>query len=91
MLAASVDSEENARKTAGELQLSYMIGYGLTAEDVSATTGAYYDAEKKYVHATGFILKPDGVTVGAVYSTGPIGRYTAKDAFDLVTALSKKT
>lgn len=88
--AASVDTGDNARKIAEELRLSYSVGYGLTAEEVSAATGAFYDADKKYLHATGFILKPDGMVAGAVYSTGPIGRYTAADVLALVTALSKK-
>lgn len=91
VLAASVDTEDNARAVVYELQLSYPVGYGLSAEAISAATGAYYDPDKKYLQATGFILRPDGVLAGAVYSTGPIGRYTARDALDLVTALSKKT
>lgn len=90
LLAASVDSEEDARKAVRELNLSYPIAYGLSAEEISALTGAYYEADKKFLHATGFVLKPEGTVAGAVYSTGPIGRYTAADALDLVTALSKK-
>lgn len=90
LIAGSVDSEDNARKVARDLSLSYTVAYGLDAEEISALTGAYYDPEKKYLQAAGFIVKPDGVVAGAVYSTGPIGRYTAADALDLVTALSKK-
>lgn len=90
MLAASVDNEEDARKAKRELNLSYPIAYGLSGEEISALTGAYYEAQKKFIHATGFILKPDSTVAAAVYSTGPIGRYTAADALDLATALSKK-
>jgi peroxiredoxin len=90
LLAASVDSEEDARKVVRDLNLSYPIAYGLAAEEISALTGAYYDADKKFLHGTGFILKPDGIVAGAVYSTGPIGRYTAADALDLVTLYSKR-
>lgn len=89
-MAASVDSEENARKVATDLRLSCLVGYGVVAEQVSALTGAYYEPEKKFLHATGFILKPDGVVAAAVYSTGPIGRYTAADALDILTFLSKR-
>ncbi len=38
--------------------------------------GHWYDPGKKFLHATGFIVKPDGVVAPAVYSTGPIGRFT---------------
>ena len=90
LLAASVDSEDNARKSVRELKLSYPVAYGLLAEEVSALTGAYYEPEKKFLHATGFIINPDSVVAAAVYSTGPIGRLVAADALGVVTFLSKK-
>ena len=90
ILAASVDTEDNARTSVTELNLSYPVGFGLVAEQVSGMTGAYYDPDKKFFHATGFILKPDGVVASAVYSTGPIGRFTAADALAVVNFLSKK-
>jgi peroxiredoxin len=90
LLAASVDSEEDTRNLARSLQLSYPLGYGLSVEEVGALTGAYYEPAKKYLQATGFILKPDGTVAAAVYSTGPIGRYTASDALDIATSLAKK-
>jgi peroxiredoxin len=90
LLAASVDSEDGARKAARELGLSYPIAYGVSALEIGASTGAYYEAEKRYLHATGFILKPDGTVAAAVYSTGAIGRYTATDALDVVRSLSQK-
>ena len=89
-MAASVDSGENARKFATDLKLSCLVAYGVDAEQVSALTGAYYEPDKKFLHATGFILKPEGVVAAAVYSTGPIGRYTAADALDVLTFLSKR-
>jgi alkyl hydroperoxide reductase subunit AhpC len=90
LLAASVDTEEDARKSVNELALSYPIGYGLSAQEISALTGAFFEAQKKYLHATGFILRPDGAVAHAVYSTGPIGRYTAADALDVATGLAKR-
>lgn len=89
LLAVSVDAEAHAQQTVQTLQLSYPVGYGISSDEVSASTGAYFDAEKKYLHATGFIMRPDGTVAGGVYSTGPVGRYTAADALDIVTAWSK--
>lgn len=91
LLAASVVNEENARKVQRELELSYPIAYGLSAEEISALTGAYYEPQKKFLHATGFILKPNLNVAAAVYSSGPIGRYTAADALDVATALSRRS
>lgn len=89
-MAASVDSKEDTRKFAADLRLTFLVGYGVDAEQASALTGAYYEPKKKFLHATGFILKPEGVVAAAVYSTGPIGRFAAADALDIVTSLSKK-
>jgi len=89
LLAISVDAEEHAQQTVQALQLTYPVGYGVSSSDISESTGAYFDAEKKFLHATGFIIRPDGTLAGGVYSTGPVGRYTAADALDIVTAWSK--
>ena len=90
LLAASVDTEEQARQVTRELGLSYGVGYGLSAQEVSAATGAYYESDKGYLHATGFIIKPEGSVAAAVYSTGAIGRYTAADALDVGRSLTQK-
>ncbi len=63
--------------------ITYPIGYGLVAEEISRITGAYYEREKKYLHATGFLLHPDKTILVACYSTGPIGRFVAKDVLKL--------
>jgi hypothetical protein len=68
-LPASGGAEGNQRKGEGDK----------VAEEVSRTTGAYYDKEKKFLHATHFLLRPDETIVVASYSTGPIGRFVAKD------------
>ena len=90
ILAASVDTEDNARTSVTELNLSYPVGFGLVAEQISSMTGAYYEPDRKFLHATGFILKPDVSVASAVYSTGPIGRLMAADTLAVVNFLSKK-
>ena len=50
------------------------------AAAVSAATGAHmHTGEKTYLHATGFLVDPEGTVINAVYSTGPIGRFTASE------------
>jgi alkyl hydroperoxide reductase subunit AhpC len=84
VFAASVDPVEKAREMVERIGISYSVGYGLVAEEVSRTTGAYYDKEKKFLHATDFLLRPDKSIVVASYSTGPIGRFVAKDVLRVV-------
>ena len=89
LLAASTDPEDEATKSRRELKVTYPLAFGLDVEEIAEKTGAYFEPKKKFLHATGFILKPDGTVAHAVYSTGPIGRYTASDALDLTSKLSK--
>ncbi len=83
-MAGSVDPLEKAQETVQKLGIAYPVAYGLDAEEISKTTGAYYDLEKKFIHATGLIIGPDNSLVVACYSTGPIGRFTAKDVLNLI-------
>ena len=84
VIAASVDPIEKARELVNKLGITYPVGYGMIAEEVSRITGAYYEKEKKYLHATDFLLRPEKTIVVACYSTGPIGRFMAKDVLKLV-------
>lgn len=89
-LAASVDTQENARGTVDTQKLTYPIAYGLDYEDTSRKTDAYIEHERKIVHATGFLLKPDLKIQVAAYSSGPIGRLTPNDVASLVRRITKK-
>jgi alkyl hydroperoxide reductase subunit AhpC len=84
VIAASVDPIEKAREMIEKIGITYAVGYGLVAEEVSRMTGAYYDKEKKFLHATGFLLRPGKTIVVGCYSTGPIGRLVAKDVLRVV-------
>jgi alkyl hydroperoxide reductase subunit AhpC len=84
IVAASVDSVEKTKETVQKGGITFAVGYGLVAEEVSKTTGAYYEPAKKFLHATGFIIRPDNRVSVACYSTGPVGRFTAKDVLNLI-------
>ena len=83
-MAGSVDPVEKARETVEKLGLTYPVWYGMDAEEVSRITGAYYDIDKKFVHATGFLIRPDKTIEVACYSSGPIGRFVPQDVLKLV-------
>lgn len=70
-----------------ENQLTFPVAYGLEAEKISRLTGAFYDEEKKFIHATGFLFNRDGTIIVASYSTGAIGRLDPQDCITLVTHL----
>lgn len=89
LLAASVDSEADARRTAEEWKVTFLVAYGLDPERISNLTGAFWEPQRKILHATGFLLRPDGTLAHAVYATGPIGRYTASDVSRNVQFLTK--
>lgn len=90
LMAASVDTIEEARKTVDNQKLTYPVAYGLDYEDTSRRTGAFVEHERKILHATGFVLKPDLKIQVAAYSTGPIGRLTPNDVTSLVRLVTKK-
>lgn len=92
VLAASVDGPGEARKTAETLKLAYPVAHSLDYQAVSHSTGAFIEHERKILHATGFLLRPDLRIHVACYSTGPIGRLTPNDVSALVrSALAKTT
>ena len=84
VIAASVDPIEKAKEMADKSKVTYPVAYGLDAEKVSEITGAYYDKEKKYIHATSFLIRPDKTVEVACYSSAQIGRFVAKDVLRLV-------
>jgi len=56
-VAASVDQLADARKTVAEHGLSFAVGYGLDALEIANRYGAFFEGEKKFLHATGFLIK----------------------------------
>ncbi len=82
--AASADSWEKALQTVERYRLTFRIGYGLNPPEISALTGAFYNAKENYLHATGFILGPDGKIESAVYSSRSIGRLVAEDCLEFI-------
>jgi len=87
--ASSVDSLDHAQKTVAQLGLGFPIAFGLNAPEFASLTGAFYEREKNYLHATAFIIKPDGLVSNATYSTGSIGRLTPADALRLIDYFTK--
>lgn len=91
VIAASVDTPEDARKSVDTQKLAYPVGHSLEYQDISRRTGAFIEHERKILQATGFLLKPDLIVHVATYSTGPIGRLTPNDVSSIVRLNLAKT
>ena len=66
------------------------VGYGLPLKETAATLGAFFEERRGFLHATGFVVKPDRTIAVAQYSTGPIGRLVWQDVLDLVQHYKKQ-
>ncbi len=77
-------------QTVNSLKLTYPVAFGLQAEEISHITGAFYKEEKGFLHATGFLLNRNGTVMVACYSSGAIGRLTAKDCLKLIDHLQSQ-
>ncbi len=84
IIAGSVDPIEKARETVDKLGVTYPVAYGLDVEALSGITGAYYEKERRFLHPTSFLIRPNNKIEVACYSSGPIGRFVAKDVLSLV-------
>ncbi len=56
----------------------------IDAEAISRVTGAFYNKEKKFLEATGFILRPDKRIETAAYSSGPGVRLVANNVLRII-------
>ena len=80
MAAASVDSVETTAKLKEGLQVGYPMYAGLDAHAVAEATGAHIQTgDRTFMHATAFLVNPEGVIAAASYATGPLGRMWAHE------------
>jgi len=88
VIAASVDSIDDAQKIAAELHLPFPIAYGLDPVATTETLGGFYKADPAdpYLQPTDIIVGPDGRVLSSTYSSGPVGRMRADEALDLIAS-----
>ena len=84
IVAASVENEPVSAKLVEKLRLNFPVGFGVSADEVSAATGAYVADGAAYLQSTGFVLDKSGRILTAVYSSGAIGRLVPDDVAGLV-------
>jgi peroxiredoxin len=90
VVALSVDSKADATALVEKHRLNFPVGYGVDADKVANSTGAYVNEGPRYLQSTGFVLDPYGKVVTAVYSSGAIGRLVADDVIGFVRHVKSK-
>jgi len=90
VVAASTDPLEKAKETVTEHSLTLPVGYGLQLKETAAALGAFYEEQRGFLQATGFVIKPDKTIAVAQYSSGPIGRLVWQDILGLVQFYKKQ-
>jgi peroxiredoxin len=84
IVALSVDDKATSETLVAKLHLSFPVGFGATAHDIAAVTGAYVAESSAYLQSTGFVPDRRGRILTAVYSTGAIGRLVPDDVAGFV-------
>lgn len=84
VVSLSVDNEETTRELVENNKLTFPVGHGADAHQLTELTGAFINADPLYVQATGFVLDPKGKVLVSTYSSGAIGRLVAEDVVGMV-------
>ena len=74
-----------------EHALGFPVGYALPVKETAATLGAFYEEKRGFLHATGFVVRPDRTIAVSQFSSGPIGRLVWQDVLGLVQFYKKQT
>ncbi|MGD8922906.1 MAG: peroxiredoxin family protein [Candidatus Zixiibacteriota bacterium] len=78
VIAVSSQNREDSEKSRELSKVTFTVGYDLDPREFSRMTGAFYNRGDHFIQATAFIVDPDGIIRGSIYSSGGIGRYTAE-------------
>jgi peroxiredoxin len=90
VVALSVDNEADAAALVEKHRLNFPVGYGVDADKIAGSTGAYVNDSPRYLQSTGFVLDRNGRVITAVYSSGAIGRLVADDVIGFVRHVKSK-
>ncbi|MDA0768692.1 MAG: redoxin domain-containing protein [Chloroflexi bacterium] len=85
VVAASVDTLENAQKTVEESGATFPVAYGVTQAE-SESFGAWWSEDRGgYIQPSEFLISRGGVVIGSMYASGPVGRMGADEAVRQIT------
>ncbi len=81
--AASADPLERAQEVAGQ-GLTFPVAYGFTREEAELI-GAWWEETRGYVQPSEFLLGPEGLVLGSLYVSGPVGRMDVEEVVRFIT------
>jgi peroxiredoxin len=87
VVALSVDDVATTQALIDKLGLTFPVGHSVDAAHVAELTGAFVNADPKYLQSGSFVLGPDGSVLVSVYSSGAIGRLVPEDVLGYVSYL----
>lgn len=90
IVAGSIDPSDKTTELVEKLALSYPVAYGMDMEATCRKMGVFFEKDRKFLHPSCFLIRPDNTLEVASYSTGPIGRFAAKDVLNLVRFYKKQ-
>ena len=88
VVAASVDTGEDAGKIAG--RVSFPVLEGVTRE-MADSIGAWWEERRGIIQPSEFILDAAGTVRTSTYSSGPVGRIAAESAVGLIEFYEKQS
>ena len=90
IVAGSVDPSDKTAELVEKLSLSYPVAYGMDMEATCRKTGVFFEKDRKFLHPSCFLIRPDKTLEVASYSTGPVGRFVSQDVLNLVRFYKKR-
>ncbi|MEO8889284.1 MAG: peroxiredoxin family protein [Jatrophihabitantaceae bacterium] len=84
VFALSVDDENTTQALIAKHGLTFPVGHSADADELAAKTGAFVNAEPRFVQSTGFVLDPSGKVIVSTYSSGAIGRLVPEDVVGML-------
>jgi len=81
IIAASIDTGENAQVVADEIGLT--VAGGVTRDDAKALD-SWWEDHRSIIQPSEFLLDTSGKVLTSSYSSGPIGRMDAADVIGMI-------
>ena len=88
VLAASVDTQEQALKVVKSTGLTFPVAYGCGKEDAD-TIGAWWGnhpPDGEHMQPAEFLLGRGGTVLGSMYASGPVGRMGVDEVMRSITS-----
>ena len=84
IMAGSVDPVEKTKEFLDQLGVTFPVAHSLDIATIAELTGAFYEEERRIIHPTDILVRPDKRIAVAAYSSGAVGRFVARDVLRLV-------